>query len=367
MFVEEKKALLDKCTFSSIWLKGIDENKLNELIKQKVVKQIVTEEGEVYYSVYLKNAEYVYKSNYNQVVKGFGTLQATVKNNDYGNLNCYSVDEYKKRLEELKGLIAEKGIHIDIQNPVVNKMEINRTFRIDNDMALYERVLNLIMALLPANAKLKTVSNFSNKEKDNINKNTFYATSKSKNTSQYYLVMKIYNKTKELETNYKIIIEENFIRLEFTLCGAKKIKKELGTNLFNELTDEKINKWFNTKVEKWIKEPVEKWQKEQQKKVLKIMKECKKADGYKWVNKCITRLLNEEIKTKTGNKPLILDIEEVISLVNELYPNGDKRKKTKLAFRKVAKEDASNITNRDDLKLLELLKKLMANDTKEEI
>ena len=56
----------------------------------------------------------------------------------------------------------------------------------------------------------------------------------------------------------------------------------------------------------------------------------------------------------------------MIPLVNELYPNGDKRKKTKTAFRKIAKEDASNITNRDDLKLQELLEKLMAKDTKVE-
>ena len=96
------------------------------------------------------------------------------------------------------------------------------------------------------------------------------------------------------------------------------------------------------------------------------MNECKKADGYKWVNKCITRLLNEEIRTRNGHKPLILDIEEVIPLVNELYPNGDRRKKTKTAFRKIAKDDASNITNRDDLKLQELLEKLMAKDTKVE-
>ena len=39
--------------------------------------------------------------------------------------------------------------------------------------------------------------------------------------------MKWYNKTKELKSHYRIILDENYIRLEFTLYGTKKIKKEL--------------------------------------------------------------------------------------------------------------------------------------------
>ena len=366
MYVEDKKALLDTCMFSEIWLDSIDAHSTEKLIEQKIIKRIIDENCEVYYSVLMNEHEYVYHSGYNDIVKGFGTLQTTVENKGFGNLNCYSIDEYKRRLEQLKGLIADKGIHVDVSNPTVSKMEINRTFRIDGEMPSYERVIDLIMALLPGNTKLSTTSEWANKEKGNIDKNTVYATSKQTRNSKCYLAMKWYNKTKELKSHYRIILDENYIRLEFTLYGAKKIKKELGTNRFNELSDQKINEWFDKKVKDWIKEPIEKWKKEQQKKVLQIMKECKKADGYKWVNKCITRLLNEEIRTRNGHKPLILDIEEVIPLVNELYPNGDKRKRTKSAFRKIAKEDASNITNRDDLKLQELLEKLMAKDTKVE-
>lgn len=364
MIIEEKRALLDRCMFSEIWLNSIDEQSIGELIKQKVIKRIVNEDGEIYYSVYVNEREYIYNSGRNELIKGFGTLQTTVENNGFGNLNCYSMEEYKRRLEQIKGLIAQKGIHVDVSNPTVSKMEINRTFRLDGEMPSYERVIDLIMALLPGNTRLSTTSEWANKEKGNIDKNTFYATSKQTSKSKCYLAMKWYNKTKELKAHYRIILDENYIRLEFTLCGAKKIKKELGTNKFNELSDQKINEWFDKKVKNWIKEPVEKWKKEQQKKVFQIMNECKKSDGYKWINKCITRLLNEEIQTRNGHKPLILDIEEVIPLVNELYPNGDKRKRAKSAFRKIAKEDASNVTNRDDLKLQELLEKLMAKDTK---
>ena len=367
MIIKEKKALLDKCMFSEVWLDSVDENRIDELVKQKVIKRIVNENGEIHYSIYLDAGEYVYHSGSNNLITGYGTLQTSVENKGFANLNCYTVEEYRKRLEQIKGLIEEKGIHIDISNPIVSKLEINRTFEIDHEMSAYERVLDLLMSLLPANARLTTTSEWANKEKGNINRNTYYATSKRKSTSKCCISIKWYNKTKELKSQYQIIFEQNYIRLEFTLIGARKIKKELGKNRFNELTDDIINNWFNKKVEEWIRKPVVKWRKEQHKKVLQIMRECKKADGYKWVNKCITRLLNEEISTRTGHKPLILDVEEVIPLVNELYPNGDKRKKTKAAFRRIAKEDASNIANRDDLKLQELLNKLLEKDAEVEI
>lgn len=364
MIVKENKALLDKCTFSEIWIDSIDEQMIEYLIKQKVVKRIVNEYGEIYYSVSVKDQEYVYSSGHNQLINGFGTLQTAVANDGFGNLNCYTVDEYRGRLNQIKMTLSEKGIHINVENPVVSNMEINRTFRLDEDMNTYERVLNLLMALLPGSARLSTTSEWANKGKNSINKSTFYATSKITAKSRCYLTIKWYNKTKALKSYYKIILDEQYIRLEFTLHGSKKIKTEFGTNRFNELSDDIINEWFDKKIENWINAPIKKWQQEQHKKILKIMKECKRTDGYKWVNKCITRLLNEEIKTQTGHKPLVLDIEEVIPLVNELYPNGDKRKKTKAAFRRIAKEDASSITNRDDLKLQELLEKLMAKDVK---
>ena len=211
MIIEEKKALLDKCMFSEIWLDSIDEQSIEKLIEQKVIKRIVNEDGEIYYSISMNEQEYVYHSGYNKIAKGFGTLQTTVENNGFGNLNCYSMDEYKRRLEQIKGLIADKGIHVDVSNPTVSKMEINRTFRIDGEMATYERVLDLVMALLPGNTRLSTTSEWANKDKGNIDKNTFYATSKQKSNSKCYLAMKWYNKTKELKSHYRIILDDNYI------------------------------------------------------------------------------------------------------------------------------------------------------------
>lgn len=102
MIVKENKALLDKCTFSEIWLDSIDEQMIEDLIKQKVVKRIVNEYGEMYYSVSVKDQEYVYSSGYNQLINGFGTLQTAVANDGFGNLNCYTVDEYRGRLNQIK-------------------------------------------------------------------------------------------------------------------------------------------------------------------------------------------------------------------------------------------------------------------------
>ena len=66
--------------FSEIWLDSIDEQSIEKLIEQKVIKRIVNEDGEIYYSVYANEQEYVYNSGYNELIKGFGTLQTTVEN-----------------------------------------------------------------------------------------------------------------------------------------------------------------------------------------------------------------------------------------------------------------------------------------------
>ena len=221
MFIEEKKALLDKCMFSEIWLDSIDEHMIDELLEQKIIKRIVNADGEIHYSVFINEQDYLYNSGFNELIRAFGTLQTAVENNGYGNLRCYTMSEYRKRLDQIKCFIAEKGIHIDVSNPIVTKMEINRTFLIDGEMAEYERVLGLLMALLPGNTQLSTTSEWANRAEGNIDKNTFYATSKKTAKSKCYLAVKWYSKTTELKSYYRIILNENYIRLEFTLHGAK--------------------------------------------------------------------------------------------------------------------------------------------------
>lgn len=369
-----KQTLIDKCEYSGILIEHIDENAIKELVEQKKAKITVSNDdgsNKYKYKVTIKENGYCFKGGYNKLVGGYGILQTSIPDDDIKNLNCYNVEQYKKHIETIKKDMENKyKIYLNTENPIIRKIEINKTFKIDGEMPTYERVLNLIMALLPAKTRLKTQVVYADKDKNLIDKNTYYATSKHNKTSENnskssFMIVKFYNKTEQLKSCYKIIVEENYIRLEFTIVGKEKIKGVIGTKYLNMLTDEMIDNYFNQKVADWIVKPIEKWKQEQKKKALKIMKECKFVDGYKWINKCLTRFLNEEIKPRSGNIPLILDIEEIIPLVNELYPNGDRRKRAKSVFRKAAKEDVWNLTNRDDLKLQELIDKLTSKeDTK---
>lgn len=361
MKLQTQQALLDKCSFSNVLVNWIEEESIEKLMNSKQLTTMVNRDGEIFYFVKLKNIKngYYFKSGYREMVGNYGNLDTNIVNRGFGNLNGYNVEKYNKHIEDVKkNLMEENGINIDIDVLKMEKIEINKTFQIDGEMPQYERVFNLLMALLPANTKLKTQVVYSNKNKDNIDKNTFYATSKSKSKSKCYTEVKWYNKTEELKENYSIILNENYVRLEFTIYGARKIKDELKTNCFAELTDQKINEWFEKKVKRLITEPVKKWKLEQQKKILKIMKSCKTQEGYKWVGRCLSQIMNEEIEPRKGHKPLLLDVEELIPLVNQIYPNGNKRKRTKKAFRRAAQEDAWNLMKRDDLKLEEILMKI---------
>lgn len=353
-----KNALLDKMKFYNVELVKIyDVDTLLEkgLLTQKNVK------GELKNTIYIKEKGYIFKCGYTGL-GDYGTLETYIVDEEYGNLMCYTVDRYKNHILEIReDLKKSYGIEINTNFLKVSKMEVNKTFPIDGTMGEYERVFELLMAIIPANAKLKVQNTFSNEENGITEENTFYATSNKTGKSKCFTEWKWYNKTKQLFTCYQIRLDENYVRLEITLCGSKRIKAKNGleTNVFFMFSDELINELFNKKIHAWIVEPIKKWRTEQEKKVKKIMRECKKADGYRWIDSCITRILNDEIKTRTGHKPLILDIEEIIPLVNDkLYPDADRRKRARKAFRKYALANAWNLTNRDDLKLMEILEKL---------
>ena len=356
-----KNALLDKLTLFNVEIVKIEDiEKLKEsgIFEQKTVKGVLRDFVKV---DRVKEKGYFFKSGYTGL-GDYGILQTNIINKNYGNLMCYSMEQYKNFIEIIKKDLQESyGITINTDFLKVSKMEINKTFPIDGTMGEYERVFELLMAIIPANARLKVKTTIANEEKGKAEENTFYATSNKTGKSKCFTEWKWYNKTKQLFTCYQIRLDENYVRLEITLCGSKRIKAKNGleTNIFFMLSDELINEWFDKKIHAWIVEPIKKWRTEQEKKVKKIMRDCKKEDGYRWIDSCITRILNEEIDTCTGHKPLILDVEEVIPLINaKMYPDTDRRKRARKALRKYAKEHAWNLTKRDDLKLLEILDKL---------
>lgn len=361
--VNEKKALIDKCKFGNVFVTDIESPET--LVKDgKLFKSYTTDDtGEdvEIYKLNLNDDAYVVKTGYSPLVGAYANMQTYIRDEDVGNLICLDMDAYKRYIEDIKRDVKEKyGVSLNTSHMTVNEIEINRTFAVESPMPSYERVFNLLMAILPKKSRLKIDTMFSNRKDGKVDVNTYYA--KSGRNKNYGVEIKFYNKSQHLNSIYRIVLDKNYIRFEIKMWGSQKIKREFGSNRWADLTDVKINEWFNLKVQEWIVEPVTRWKKEQSKNLMEILNAYRNEDGYKWVPLCLGEMINVEITPETGRKPLLLDIEELIPVINGLFPNGNRRKRVKRAFRSVARQKMYNLANRDDLKLDDILTKLTAKE-----
>lgn len=380
MKVNECTALIDKVTFSHVMIKDIEN--IEKLIELDVVKRkededsqnpkkrYVTYSGQKFDYLHIKNDEMIndLKVGINpKSKKAYGTMQLSVKNSSGNNLICNSVEDFRRQLEATKAHIKVKyGIEIDLSDLTLKKIEINKTFRLDGAFDDYKRVFKFIMGVLPPKSYLNTQGEFRKKNNNGYEYQTFYARTSRNNKQEYssdgqirkpkqYLELKIYNKTQQLMG--LILLDDDYLRLEFSIVNSQKIKREFGTNRFDMITDEKINAWFDTKIDEWIVKPLQKFKAERDKKVLKLMKEQLKIEKH-WVSNVIGILQNQEVEQ---DYPVLLDVEELIPLVDSL--GIDRPGRVKNSFRRQATKIQTVLSNRDDLKLAEIIEKLTRKDT----
>lgn len=367
--LNEKRALIDKCKFGNVFIEAI-ANEADLIDQGKLYTAYAKDEQGNDYPVYklnMKESNFNLKTGFSSYLGAYATLQTTITDNGFGNLICKNVEEYTSYLNSIKDDLARNyDVFIDISNITLNELEINRTFEINSEMSDYQRVFALLMAVIPSKTQLKVETQYTDRKSGKLNINTYYATSKRKKTSKCFTQLKWYNKTEQLDTCYRIVLNKSYVRLEITLHGSQKIKRELGSNRWSALTDEKINAWFDGKIQDWIVKPIQSWKEDQYRYIFDLINEHRKTDGYKWVNRCLTRILDAEITPASGYKPILLDVHELLPVINDLYENGNRRKRVKNAFTTYAERDASNLTHRDDLKLEEIIDKLTAKESVEE-
>ena len=364
--VREKTALLDKMIFSGIQILQFEN--IENLIQKDIVEmssskvKYITASGVEFSKLLIEHDGVIDKMVAGSKIIGgkrvdYCNLETTIKPTETGNLNCYSVDDYIDRLREIQDHLENAyGIIADFSDITVKEVEINRTFRLEGNFENYHRVLNLIMTNLPS--YLKNQMDYKKVVKGSSEYQTYYATSKTTNKSKRYLLFKIYNKTKAIE--HIILLTDSYMRVEFRLVGAEKVKKALKTNKFFEMTDELINSYFDEQIDKLIKKPYEKWQKDRNKYLVKLMKNERTRDIRHWQTNVLRILQNEEISQK---RPVLLDIEELIPLIDQLGLSSKRRSEVKSNFRKQSKKYETVFCKNDHLKLNEILEKLTAKDT----
>lgn len=229
-----------------------------------------------------------------------------------GNLACYTVQDYQQQVNDIeRALKCNYGIVLNTSMATIKQIEINRTFRLDNDFSEYHRVLQLIMFNLPY--PFARQMDFRKKAAGEIQCDTYYATTKKTAKSKKYQELKIYNKSKQLQQ--VITVSDGWMRVELKIVGASKIKQELGTNDLAKLTDGQINNYFNKMMQKLIVQPYRKWQEQQKKEIKKIMQEQRKINLKRWQIGTLTRILDEEIDRQC---PVALDIDQILAVVPEL-------------------------------------------------
>lgn len=363
--INEKEALLDKIIFSGIDILGFDD--MNYLVEQEIVQKgtskakYVTYTGQKFDRLLIENDGVINKLVAGSKILGgkridYCHLECTVKNEGFRNLKCYSIEDYVEYLQEIEEhLLNTYGIHADFSDITLKEVEINRTFKLQSDFSNYHRVITLLMHNLPS--YLKNQMDYKKNEKDNIEYQTYYATSQTANKSKRYLLFKIYNKTKALE--HIVLLTDSYMRVEFRLVGSEKVKKSLGTNKFAELTDQIINDYFNAQVQKLIINPLQKWQQSRDKYLIQLMKQQRQEDIRHWQTNVLRILQNEEIQQKHA---ILLDIEELIPLVNRLNLNAKRQSDVKKNFRKQAQKYETVFCTGDNRKLNEIIEKLTVKD-----
>ena len=368
-----RTAMIDKLVLSGVAIQEIDNPEYLEkrgiLCNGKSKMKYYTKSGNEFTSLSIKDDFFGnLKAGVNYGAGClYSSLSTSIKKKFCSNLICNTVDDYKKQIENTKKYLSGMyGIYADFKNAVINSIEINRTFKIDNSITDYKRPIELIAWNIPRKKRMDLVQDFKRKTENGFKTETFVITSrkikknkyeKTKKSKQYEELV-FYDKTKQLE---KIIfLSEVYMRFEIKITGSAKIKKMIGTNKFYELTDQSINDFFNYEIKELIIDPYAAWKEKRDKSLLKLLK-SQRSEKHDWVVNTLLVLANEELK---NGVPFILDVSEVIPLIDRMGIKDPKRRyRIRENFKNQAKRKADVFCNNDDKKLLELLHKLQDTDT----
>lgn len=161
--IKEKTALLDQMMFGNVQIVGFDD--LKKLEKSGVVEQTtakvkyITATGQEFTRLLIEKDGVIDRMIAgSKLIKGkridYCNLSVSVGNKGTGNLMCFTRDEYVEKLQKIEEHLKNQyGIHVDLSDITMKEIEINRTFKLNEDFEKYHRVINLMMCNLPKNLK----------------------------------------------------------------------------------------------------------------------------------------------------------------------------------------------------------------------
>lgn len=292
--------------------------------------------------------------------KQYVTLQTNVCDGNISNLQGNTIKEYHEQLKRIEEkLQSNYGIQASFDNSNVNYIEIQRTFRLEHDFNAYSRDIELILAEMP---RMNYVSEFGDTllddtyfdEKFNQMETHTVWNKRGKSKCKSFQMVSIYNKSKQIRG--VIYLDGDCMRFEITLVGTQNIQSAFKTTKLYELTDEKINQYFAEQIDKLIVKPLDRWRAKRNAYLKKLIKSEREKDIYNWqVN--VLRVLNTQENIHHG-KPCLLDVSELYPIIDKIK-DINRKQRVKDRFLVQAEKYESIFCNRDDLKLQEIIDKLL--------
>lgn len=213
--------------------------------------------------------------------------------------------------ERLKKYIFEEyGVLLKYEEAHYNFLEINNTVELDYESEEYRKVLKLMSIIAPKKYKSRNLWTDENNEVRGV----FLENNSVK--------IKIYNKTKQLQEEYKITLAKTYLRVELVLKDTRKIKEVFGTTLIKEITHEQMEEYYVDTINSDIFEKIDKYIKSSNRQLKKIAKEEQEKDVRKWTRSFLLRACSNEIDK---DLELVFDIEQCLELIKAKTGKNYKR------------------------------------------
>lgn len=217
------------------------------------------------------------------IIYGFLEIHINSYENKFNNLEPLSINQYHKLIKDIEDYLgSEYGMHIDFTSSKFEMVELNKTIQLEMDFNEYKHILNMMSLLAPKTYRYKEIKM---DNRNNIKSIVIFNDS---------VKCKIYNKTEQLLSVYKIELDKKYMRIEYILKGSKKIKSVFRDSSIFELTDEDIKFYLIERIDKELISPLEKYLKKSNKYLSKIVKEEKQKDSKKWTRAFVLRAISEK-------------------------------------------------------------------------
>lgn len=241
------------------------------------------------------------------------------------NLNLWSVNRYKKHLIDLSTyLLNNYSIEVDFSQIRISTIEIGCNITLRSEYIAYQRSIRFIFNNLPKTLKLEM----------NAKKEEEIESSIARNRQREFT---IYNKKKELEDKQEETPDEEVMRIEYRLRTGQKVNETFNTDFFASITDNMIEKYFITTFQKEIANAYQKWKQSNNRTLMNLVRELRQTNPKRWQDNLLTKCRNSE---QEFNRFLLLDIEDLFSVLKELEKNGNYKRTQKAIMRKLEQPDA---------------------------